>query len=39
MTAIDLEAYNGLGNGREGGTMGLVVYQEVKTIHGLFRKA
>ena len=39
MTAIDLEAHNGLGNEREGATMGLEVYQEVKTIHGLFRKA
>ena len=39
MTAIDLEAHNGLRNGREDGTMGLEVYQEVKTIHGLFRKA
>ena len=36
---IDLEAHNGLGNEREGATMGLEVYQEVKTIHGLFRKA
>ena len=39
MTAIELEAHNGLGNEREGATMGLEVYQEVKTIHGLFRKA
>ena len=39
MTAIDLEAHNGIGNEREGATMGLEVYQDVKTIHGLFRKA
>ena len=38
-TAIDLEAHNGLGNEREGATMGLEVYQDAKTIHGLFRKA
>ena len=39
MTAIDLEAHNGLGNESEGATTGLEVYQDVKTIHGLFRKA
>ena len=39
MTATDLEAHNGLGNEREGATMGLEVYQDVKTIHGLFRQA
>jgi aldehyde dehydrogenase (NAD+) len=31
--------YKQSGNGREGGTMGLEDYQEVKTLHGLFSKA
>ena len=39
MTAIDLGAHNGFGDEREGATMGLEVYQDAKTIHGLFRKA
>ncbi len=29
--------YKQSGNGREGGTMGLEDYQEIKTLHGLFR--